>query len=161
MIISPLTRAIGSGTQWHSFETTRILFRASPSDSPTLPCRVKSPWGGMILSSRSQMRKVCTRVSRRAISMSWIVDTSPGRTQRGNTGSWLASSFRAATRSCDLAQTQRFDFPKSPYKGRKTMKTAKQLLQAYIDGSAQESAALFAENGALELANLADLGVEP
>jgi hypothetical protein len=31
------------------------------------------------------------------------------------------------------------------------MKTAKQLLQAYIGGSAQESAALFAENGALEL----------
>jgi hypothetical protein len=41
------------------------------------------------------------------------------------------------------------------------MKTAKQLLQAYIDGSAQESAALFAENGALELPYLADLGVEP
>jgi len=35
------------------------------------------------------------------------------------------------------------------------MKTAKQLLQAYIDGSAQESAALFAENGALELPYLA------
>jgi uncharacterized protein len=41
------------------------------------------------------------------------------------------------------------------------MKTAKQLLQAYIDGSAQESAALFADNGALELPYLADLGVEP
>jgi uncharacterized protein len=41
------------------------------------------------------------------------------------------------------------------------MKTAKQLLQSYIDGSAQESAALFAENGALELPYLADLGVEP
>ena len=41
------------------------------------------------------------------------------------------------------------------------MKTAKQLLQAYIDGSAQESAALFAEDGALELPYLADLGVEP
>jgi hypothetical protein len=41
------------------------------------------------------------------------------------------------------------------------MKTAKQLLQAYIDGNAQESAALFAENGALELPYLADLGVEP
>ena len=41
------------------------------------------------------------------------------------------------------------------------MKTAKQLLQAYIDGSAQEAAALFAENGALELPYLADLGVEP
>jgi hypothetical protein len=41
------------------------------------------------------------------------------------------------------------------------MKTAKQLLQAYIDGSAQESAALFAEKGALELPYLADLGVEP
>jgi hypothetical protein len=41
------------------------------------------------------------------------------------------------------------------------MKTAKQLLQAYIDGNAQESAALFAENGALELPYIADLGVEP
>jgi hypothetical protein len=41
------------------------------------------------------------------------------------------------------------------------MKTAKQLLQAYIDGSAQESASLFAETGALELPYLADLGVEP
>jgi len=36
------------------------------------------------------------------------------------------------------------------------MKTAKQLLQAYIDGSVQESAALFADNGALELPYLAD-----
>ena len=41
------------------------------------------------------------------------------------------------------------------------MKTAKELLQAYIDGTAQESAALFAENGALELPYLADLGVDP
>jgi hypothetical protein len=41
------------------------------------------------------------------------------------------------------------------------MKTAKQLLQEYIDGSAQEAAALFAENGALELPYLADLGVDP
>ena len=41
------------------------------------------------------------------------------------------------------------------------MKTARQLLQAYIDGSAQEAASLFAKNGALELPYLADLGVEP
>jgi uncharacterized protein len=41
------------------------------------------------------------------------------------------------------------------------MKTAKELLQAYIDGSAQTSAALFAEDGALELPYLADLGVAP
>jgi hypothetical protein len=41
------------------------------------------------------------------------------------------------------------------------MKTAKQLLQAYIDGTAQESASLFAEDGALELPYLADLGVDP
>ena len=40
------------------------------------------------------------------------------------------------------------------------MKTAKQLLQAYIDGSAQEAASLFAKTGALELPYLADLGVE-
>ena len=41
------------------------------------------------------------------------------------------------------------------------MKTAKELLQAYINGSALESAALFADEGALELPYLADLGVEP
>jgi len=41
------------------------------------------------------------------------------------------------------------------------MKTAKELLQAYIDGNAQESAKLFAEHGALELPYLSDLGVEP
>jgi uncharacterized protein len=41
------------------------------------------------------------------------------------------------------------------------MKTAKELLQAYIDGTAEESAALFADWGALELPYLADLGVEP
>src|SRR5271169_3395983 len=41
------------------------------------------------------------------------------------------------------------------------MATAKQLLQAYIDGTAQQAAALFADNGALELPYLADLGVEP
>ena len=41
------------------------------------------------------------------------------------------------------------------------MKTAKELLQAYIDGTAEEAAALFAENGALELPYLADLGVDP
>src|SRR5271154_2608825 len=41
------------------------------------------------------------------------------------------------------------------------MKTAKELLQAYIDGTAEESAALFADRGALELPYLADLGVEP
>jgi hypothetical protein len=41
------------------------------------------------------------------------------------------------------------------------MKTAKQLLEAYIAGSAQESASQFADNGTLELPYLADLGVEP
>ena len=41
------------------------------------------------------------------------------------------------------------------------MKTAKELLQAYIDGTAQQSAALFSENGALELPYLSDLGVDP
>lgn len=41
------------------------------------------------------------------------------------------------------------------------MKTAKELLQAYIDGNALESAGLFAEHGALELPYLSDLGVEP
>ena len=41
------------------------------------------------------------------------------------------------------------------------MKTAKELLQAYIDGSALEAAALFADKGALELPYLASLGVEP
>jgi len=41
------------------------------------------------------------------------------------------------------------------------MATAKQLLQAYIDGTAQQAAALFADDGALELPYLADLGVPP
>jgi uncharacterized protein len=41
------------------------------------------------------------------------------------------------------------------------MKTAKELLQAYIEGTALQSAALFAEKGALELPYLADLGVQP
>jgi hypothetical protein len=41
------------------------------------------------------------------------------------------------------------------------MKTAKELLQAYIEGAASQSAALFADNGALELPYLADLGVAP
>ncbi len=41
------------------------------------------------------------------------------------------------------------------------MKTAKELLQAYIDGTAKEASALFADNGALELPYLADLGVDP
>jgi uncharacterized protein len=41
------------------------------------------------------------------------------------------------------------------------MNTAKELLQAYIDGSAQQAAALFGKEGALELPYLADLGVEP
>jgi hypothetical protein len=41
------------------------------------------------------------------------------------------------------------------------MKTAKDLLEAYIDGSAQTASALFAEDGALELPYLADLGVAP
>ena len=41
------------------------------------------------------------------------------------------------------------------------MKSAKQLLEAYIAGTATQSATLFAETGALELPYLADLGVEP
>jgi uncharacterized protein len=41
------------------------------------------------------------------------------------------------------------------------MATAKQLLQSYIDGTAQQAAALFADDGALELPYLADLGVAP
>ena len=41
------------------------------------------------------------------------------------------------------------------------MKTARELLEAYIAGTARQSAALFADNGALELPYLADLGVGP
>src|SRR5580658_10197985 len=41
------------------------------------------------------------------------------------------------------------------------MTTAKDLLQAYIDGTAKQAAALFADQGALELPYLADLGVDP
>jgi uncharacterized protein len=44
---------------------------------------------------------------------------------------------------------------------RSAMTTAKTLLEAYIAGSAAQSSALFAEDGALELPYLADLGVEP
>jgi hypothetical protein len=40
------------------------------------------------------------------------------------------------------------------------MTTAKTLLQAYIDGTAKQAAALFADQGALELPYLADLGVD-
>ena len=49
----------------------------------------------------------------------------------------------------------------SSSQARPFIETAKELLQAYIAGTAQESAALFAEKGALELPYLADLGVEP
>ncbi len=38
---------------------------------------------------------------------------------------------------------------------------AKNLLEAYIAGTALQSASLFADDGALELPYLADLGVEP
>jgi uncharacterized protein len=41
------------------------------------------------------------------------------------------------------------------------MRTATELLQAYINGTAKESASLFAQTGALELPYLADLGVDP
>ena len=41
------------------------------------------------------------------------------------------------------------------------MTAARTLLEAYISGSASQSASLFAEDGILELPYLADLGVEP
>jgi uncharacterized protein len=45
--------------------------------------------------------------------------------------------------------------------GNHAMTTAKELLQAYINGTAKEAAALFSDQGALELPYLADLGVDP
>jgi hypothetical protein len=53
------------------------------------------------------------------------------------------------------------DIQEATNPGEINMKTAKELLEAYINGTAQQAAALFAENGALELPYLADLGVEP
>jgi len=41
------------------------------------------------------------------------------------------------------------------------MRTATELLQTYIHSSAQEAAALFAADGALELPYLEDFGIEP
>jgi uncharacterized protein len=41
------------------------------------------------------------------------------------------------------------------------MKTAKDLMLAYIAGTAEESAALFAETGTLELPYLASIGLPP
>src|SRR5580700_8871010 len=112
-------QGIASGTQWHLSETTRTLFRVSPSGSVTSRCHVRSPLVGMIRSCLFPMRRVCPRDFPRAISMSLILDT----------------LFRTNK------QPRRAQF----------MRSAKQLLQAYIDGSAKEAAALFAENGALEL----------
>jgi len=41
------------------------------------------------------------------------------------------------------------------------MKTAKELMLGYIGGTAQQSGALFAENGTLELPYLASIGMPP
>jgi uncharacterized protein len=41
------------------------------------------------------------------------------------------------------------------------MKTAKDLMLAYINGSAEQSGALFANNGTLELPYLASIGLPP
>ena len=41
------------------------------------------------------------------------------------------------------------------------MKTAKELMLAYISGSAEQSGALFADNGTLELPYLASIGLPP
>ena len=44
---------------------------------------------------------------------------------------------------------------------REAMTTAKELLQAYIDGTAKQAAATLAEEGRTSVARLADLGVRP
>jgi hypothetical protein len=41
------------------------------------------------------------------------------------------------------------------------MKTAKELMLGYIEGTAQQSGALFAEGGTLELPYLASIGMPP
>ena len=41
------------------------------------------------------------------------------------------------------------------------MKTAKELMHAYLDGTAQESGALFGDHGTLELPYLASIGIPP
>ncbi len=41
------------------------------------------------------------------------------------------------------------------------MKTAKELMLGYIEGTAQQSGALFAEGGTLELPYLASIGLPP
>ena len=41
------------------------------------------------------------------------------------------------------------------------MKTAKELMLAYIESGATDAAALFSDSGALELPYLADIGVDP
>jgi ketosteroid isomerase-like protein len=41
------------------------------------------------------------------------------------------------------------------------MKTAKELMLAYLAGNAEQSAALFSENGTLELPYLASIGLAP
>ena len=41
------------------------------------------------------------------------------------------------------------------------MKNAKELMLAYISGSAEQSGALFADNGTLELPYLASIGLPP
>ncbi len=41
------------------------------------------------------------------------------------------------------------------------MKTARDLMHAYIDGTAEQSGALFAEGGTLELPYLASIGLAP
>jgi hypothetical protein len=73
--------------------------------------------------------------------------------------SWRPTGSKAATPGYSLAGD--LNQEKQLTQEASIMKTAKELLQAYINGSALESAALFAGNGALELPYLADLGVEP
>src|ERR1700679_1092133 len=107
----------------------------------------------MILTFLSPTRKASTSGSPKANSTSSIAGTLHGRTPLQHTESWPLTLSKAATPPSTRTS-------KSPRRA-KNMKTAKELLQAYIDGSAQQAAALFASNGALELPYLADLGVEP
>src|SRR5271167_1048763 len=159
-------QGIASGTQWHLSETTRTLFRVSPSGSVMSPYRVRLLSADTIRSYLFPMRRVCIGDCARAISTSLIVDISFGKTRPPNMADSRAISSRVVTQSSRFAQrslkrsSHFFRTNKQPRRAQ-SMKSAKQLLQAYIDGSAKDAAPLFAEDGALELPYLADLGVEP
>src|SRR5271156_2408208 len=127
----------------------------------------------MILSCLSPMRKACIEDCRRAGSMSSIADILSGKMLPKSTEDWRATLSRAVTPNFNKVilsgTTHRssgswsfittsgnhyrpaYQLKDLRVREGASMKTAKELLQAYINGSALESAALFADKGALEL----------